>query len=177
MSTNHSPAHFTHAELATAKGYLIACAEQSAYWEPEHSEEIEALSGRENIDRALRLWPQGWADFCSYFAADIADAEQAQIARWNAEAAHAARGHLFASRLPAAVRRWGHCTLTARAAVWQLGVDLADIPVRDTEQWRYSAEVLEVPLPVVIAWAIEGRARQRLIRLADPLRRAPSTSV
>ncbi|WP_069166338.1 hypothetical protein [Nocardia altamirensis] len=165
MSTNNYPAFFTVVEVATARGYLIACVESSQFWEPEHNEEIEALTDREVVARALRLWPQGWADFCTYFASDIRAAEAEESMRWNAEAARAARWHLFPARLPAAALRWGQCDLTATAAVHGLGIDLADIPSYETAQWRWIAETLGVPTPVAIAWAVEGRTRQHLARL------------
>ncbi|WP_344319848.1 hypothetical protein, partial [Nocardia ninae] len=71
----------------------------------------------------------------------------------------------------------GQCTATATAAVHAVGLDLAGIRSREPEQWRHIASVLGVPVPVALAWAIEGRIRQRLALLARPVRRALRTSV
>ncbi|MGW4719750.1 hypothetical protein [Nocardia sp. NPDC004260] len=164
----------TTAEVATARGYLLACVEQNPHWEPEDSEEIDALTDEQVIARTLRVWPEGWEDFRTYFAEDIRDAEAVERAAWFAEAAQAARGHLFASRLPEAALRWGRCSLSATEAVATLGADIAEIR-RDAAEWHWIAEILGVPVPVAMAWAVEGRARQLATVLVRPFRAAQAS--
>ncbi|MBF6301639.1 hypothetical protein IU459_29475 [Nocardia amamiensis] len=159
----------TTAEVTTARGYLRACVEQNPHWEPEDSEEIEALTHEQVIARTLRIWPHGWEAFRSYYADDIRAAGEAESAAWFAEATQAARGHLFASRLPKAALRWGRCSLTATEAVTTLGADLAEIR-RDAAEWHWIAEILGVPVPVAMAWAVEGRARQLAAVIVRPFR-------
>ncbi|MET9028165.1 hypothetical protein ABZW96_21455 [Nocardia sp. NPDC004168] len=163
----------TTAEVTAARGYLRACVEQNPNWEPEHSKEIETLTHEQVIERTLRVWPHGWEAFRTYFADDIRAAGEAESAAWFAEAAQAARGHLFASRLPAAALRWGRCALTATEAVTTLGADIAGIR-RDAE-WRWIAEILGVPIPVAMAWAVEGRARQLATVIVRPFRAAQAS--
>ncbi|PXX52302.1 hypothetical protein DFR70_13334 [Nocardia tenerifensis] len=164
MYVNHSPTFVTAAELLTARRYLVRCIEQSTYGAPGEPDprEVEALPEHEVIARVMRLWPQGWNHFREHFAADIRTAEQAEVVRWHAEAARAARRHLFPTRLPAAARRWGACTRPASEAVHALGPELAEIRSHEPGQWRHLAGVLDVPVLVAFAWAVEARARRRL---------------
>ncbi|WP_028477343.1 hypothetical protein [Nocardia sp. CNY236] len=170
MESNPSP-FATKAEVDAARGYLRACVEWNPNWEPSHSRRIDALTDEQVIDATLRSWPQGWDDFRSYFAGDIHAAEEEDAARWHAEATQAARGHLFASRLPRAALRWGRCSLTATEAVATLGADIADLR-QGGESWSRMAEVLGVPVPIVRAWAVEGRARQLVATIVRSLRAA-----
>lgn len=93
----------------------------------------------------------------------------AHKAAWHAEAALAANGHVFASRLPAAALLYGECALTATEAVTSLGASLAE-DRRDGTSWRYLADLIEVPVPVAVAWAVEGRIRQGAAALVRPFR-------
>ncbi|WP_157187404.1 hypothetical protein [Nocardia vinacea] len=70
----------TAAEVVVARGYLRACVEQNPLWEPEHTEEINALDHDTVVERTLRLWPEGWRDFCVFFAGDIRIAEEDETA-------------------------------------------------------------------------------------------------
>jgi hypothetical protein len=169
LNHNGTPEFYTAAEADTARGYVRACAADEPGWET-LIPRIDAMSDDRVIACALRLWPQGWVDFCTYFAADIRAAEQESADRWHAEATGAARGHLFASRLPDAALRWGRCTLTATEAVTTLGADIAQLHRDDGMSWREIAEILGVPIPVAMVWAAEGRARGCLIAAATAFR-------
>ncbi|BDT97306.1 hypothetical protein [Nocardia sputorum] len=164
--TNTTPGHVTKAEITVARGYLRACVEYVSA-DPERSARIEALDSDAVYQRILRVWPEGWDHFREVFANDIADAEADERAAWFAEASQAARGHLFASRLPAAALRWGRCSLTATEAVTTLGADIAENR-REAAEWHWIAEILGVPVPVAMAWAVEGRTRQLAAAIFRP---------
>ncbi|WP_280431563.1 hypothetical protein [Nocardia brasiliensis] len=178
----------TDAELSIARGYLITCVQ---YWKDEaDAENFSALPAEQVIDRVLRLWPEGWADFCAHFADDIHAAEEAEraeraarwrevdekAARWHAEVERVARRHLFGTRLPAAVSGLGCISLTASEAVRAVGARIAADHTQGMS-WREVAARSSVPVPVAFTWAIEARARQRLALLGGALRRAFRTSV
>ncbi|MEV4241695.1 hypothetical protein AB0J47_41855 [Nocardia sp. NPDC049737] len=78
---------------------------------------------------------------------------------YQPEAARAARGHLFAAHLPAAALAWGNCSLTATEAVEVLGADIWQA-WRGGSSWRWIADILDVPRPVAMIWAIESLIRR-----------------
>lgn len=88
---------------------------------------------------------------------------------WTVEAEQAARGHVFASRMPAAALLMGQCSLTATEAVAALGESIAEYR-RDGFSWGYVAALIKVPVPVAMAWAVEGRTRSALAALIRPFR-------
>ncbi|MGV9676372.1 hypothetical protein ACWDSJ_13915 [Nocardia sp. NPDC003482] len=65
----------TPAQVDTARGYLRACVEQHPDWIQEHTAWVDTLSDGDVVAYALRFWPQGWNDFCNYFAHDIRNTE------------------------------------------------------------------------------------------------------
>lgn len=77
----------TNAQLEVARDYLRACVEMAPAWTEQHTAEVNALPAEVVLDRTLRLWPEGWADFCTYFASDIAAAEAEQAEADRAAAA------------------------------------------------------------------------------------------
>jgi len=170
MNLNELPHYPTAAQITAARDYVRACVAYEPGWETEIPR-VDAMPAEQVIEEALRLWADSWDDFCAHFACDIRAAEQDEASRWHAEAAQAARGHLFPSRLPAAALSWGRCTLTAAEAVKQLGADIADRhEPRDGVTWRWIAAILGVPIPVAMAWAVEGRTRNTLAALIRPFR-------
>ncbi|MFE3229830.1 hypothetical protein [Nocardia sp. NPDC059228] len=74
------PADATPAQIDTARGWLIACADMTAP-DAEAAEEagqwLKSLADEAILRKTLRLWSEGWAHFCAYFADDIAAAEAA----------------------------------------------------------------------------------------------------
>ena len=77
---------------------------------------------------------------------------------WWAEATTAARGHLFAKRLPAAALARGRCSLTATEAVQTLGHNIRELRA-DRMPWREIANILGVPIPIAALWAAESLVR------------------
>ncbi|MEV4234052.1 hypothetical protein AB0J47_02615 [Nocardia sp. NPDC049737] len=75
------------AEIDAARGYLRACVEMAPRWTEAHTAEVDAMAADVVIERALRLWPEGWTHFCEYFASDIRayEAEQAATAATKKE--------------------------------------------------------------------------------------------
>ncbi|WP_280422138.1 hypothetical protein [Nocardia carnea] len=159
----------TSAQDTVARDYLRNVYYQTTpgyHAEPEEIDEFCAeLRPQEVIARINRLHEDGWQGFCREFADEIAEANEAERQQWQAEAEKAARLHLFPSRLPTAALRSGACTLTATQSVHGLGGRIADWR-RDRMTWSWITEVLDVPVSVAMAWAIEGRLRRALDRVS-----------
>lgn len=157
----------TSAQDTVARDYLRNVYYQTTpdyHAEPEEIDEFCAeLSAQEVIARINRNHDDGWQGFCREFADEIAEADEAEYQQWQAEAEAAARSHLFPSRLPTAARRGGECTLTGTESVHALGGRIADWR-RDGLAWSWITEVLDVPVPVAMAWSAEARLR-RILRL------------
>ncbi|WP_280264641.1 hypothetical protein [Nocardia wallacei] len=90
---------------------------------------------------------------------------------WLPEATRAARGHLFAAHLPAATLAWGACGYTTTDAVQLLGARIRErwwgngLYWRgDRSSWREIADILDVPVPIAMAWAAESLVRRRRMR-------------
>ncbi|WP_039823470.1 hypothetical protein [Nocardia testacea] len=150
-------------ELTVARDYLSADyghATPYYYAEPEEIDEFCAeLSPRQVVSRINLIYEGGWAAFCRYHADEIAAADELEHRQWQAEAEEAASSHLFPDLLPAAALRSGGCTLTATESVHGLGGRVADWR-RDRMTWAEITEILGVPTPVAMAWAVEGRLRR-----------------
>ncbi|WP_433716948.1 hypothetical protein ACQP2U_43555 (plasmid) [Nocardia sp. CA-084685] len=71
-----SPITPSAAQLGTAREYLWACADMAPADNEELIAKVEAFSDEQVVRATLRMWPQGWEDFCTYFAPEIRDAEQ-----------------------------------------------------------------------------------------------------
>ena len=185
MDLNTLSQYPTSAEIEIARGYLIAFVDQLDPHAETLIPKIKHWPAEKVVEQAIRCWPEGWNDFREKFASDIRAAEAEERARWHAEAEQAARKHVFAARMPAAALAWGQCSLTATEAVHDLGLDIGrkwcgdDVPVllaalyaaegvirrvqgpwRDGMSWREIADILAVPIPIAIAWAIESRIRR-----------------
>lgn len=65
----------TPEQVYVARHYLWSCVAMAG-WTEQRGAAIEALPDHEVIERTLRLWPEGWADFCITFATDIANATE-----------------------------------------------------------------------------------------------------
>ncbi|MFJ2834615.1 hypothetical protein ACIO52_04565 [Nocardia sp. NPDC087230] len=76
------PAHVTPVQITVARNFLRACVEQISA-DPARHARIDALDAAEVYDRTLRVWPQGWDDFCEYFAGDIRN--ELELAAWVAD--------------------------------------------------------------------------------------------
>ncbi|MFD0366312.1 hypothetical protein ACFQZZ_33170 [Nocardia sp. GCM10030253] len=71
MSDTATTSAPTPAQLDVARGYIEACVDYFREWTDADAEALTAASADEIVARALRWWPEGWADFCTYFATDI----------------------------------------------------------------------------------------------------------
>lgn len=73
----------TPEQVFVARHYLWSCL-VLAGWDEPRAAVIEDLPDREVIGRTLRLWPEGWAHFCTTYATDIASATEDMAAQERA---------------------------------------------------------------------------------------------
>ncbi|MGW4125774.1 hypothetical protein [Nocardia sp. NPDC004711] len=141
-----------------ARDWLLVCKNDFGEWPEVTSAELAALSPGEVISIVHQGWGGGLAAFLETCAGDIEARREQQMQDWYAEARRAARGRPFPGRLPTAALSQGRCSLTATEAVKELGIDIARDWL-DGMTWREIADLLDVPTPVALIWAIDGVIR------------------